>query len=113
MRQSWSFCPVKMSKVEILRKKLLLVEMEEAGQALPAEDEYWCDHPDDEDQIPVTLMAKVESDDEDPVQMIRSTLMVGDESEDSQFTEDEWTSAQVSISDFELYKAQMLEIMDK
>ena len=60
-------CPTKMSKVEILRKKLLLAEMEEAGQALLAEDEYWCDHSDDEDQVPVTLMAKIESDDEEPI----------------------------------------------
>ena len=44
-------CPVKMSKVEILRKKLLMAEMEEAGQALLAEDEYWCDHSDDEDRF--------------------------------------------------------------
>ena len=46
--------------------------MEEVGQALLAKDEYSCDHSDDEDQIPVTLMAKVESDDEETVQ-IRST----------------------------------------
>ena len=62
-------CPTKMSKVEILRKKLLLDEMEEAGQALLAEDEYWCDHSDDEDQVPVTLIAKIESDDEEPIQI--------------------------------------------
>ena len=39
--------------------------------------------------------------------------MAGDESKNSQLNEDEGTSAQVSISDFDLYKAQMLEMMDK
>ena len=86
--------------------------MEEAGQALFAEDDYWCDHSDDEDQVPLTLMAKIESDDEEPIQ-IRTTLMAGDDSEDSQSVEDDGARAQVSISDFEQYKAQMLEMMDK
>ena len=64
---SWKFghfardCPVKMSKVEILKKKML-AEMEEVEKALMAEDEYWCDHSDDEEQAQVTLMADTDSE---------------------------------------------------
>ena len=41
-------CNTKMSKVEILKRKLMLAEKEAAGQVLLAEEEVWVDYSEDE-----------------------------------------------------------------
>ena len=41
-------CTTKMSKLEILKIKLLLAEKEAAGQMLMADEEVWVDYSDDE-----------------------------------------------------------------
>ena len=41
-------CNTKMSKVEILKRKLMLGEKEAAGQVLLAEEEVWVDYSEDE-----------------------------------------------------------------
>ncbi|KAJ9541563.1 hypothetical protein OSB04_028069 [Centaurea solstitialis] len=60
-------CPAKMSKVEILRKKLELAEKQEQGLVLMADDEEWLDVSDTEDQAQMCFMGLMEeeSDDED------------------------------------------------
>ncbi|KAJ9556919.1 hypothetical protein OSB04_011533 [Centaurea solstitialis] len=60
-------CPAKMSKVEILRKKLELAEKQEQALVLMADDEEWLDVSDTEDQAQMCFMGLMEeeSDDED------------------------------------------------
>ncbi|KAJ9557047.1 hypothetical protein OSB04_011661 [Centaurea solstitialis] len=60
-------CPAKMSKVEILRKKLELAEKQEQGLVLMADDEEWLDVSHTEDQAQMCFMGLMEeeSDDED------------------------------------------------
>ena len=43
-------CNTKMSKVEILKRKLMLTEKEAAGQVLLAEEEVWVDYSEDENE---------------------------------------------------------------
>ncbi|KAJ9566365.1 hypothetical protein OSB04_002331 [Centaurea solstitialis] len=65
-------CPAKMSKVEILRKKLELAEKQEQGLVLMADDEEWLDVSDTEDQAQMCFMGLMEeeSDDEEEEALI-------------------------------------------
>ena len=48
-------CTTKMSKAEIMKRKLLLAEKEAAGQVLMADEEVWVDYSDDEtEEKPLT-----------------------------------------------------------
>ncbi|KAJ9538751.1 hypothetical protein OSB04_031484 [Centaurea solstitialis] len=55
-------CPAKMSKVEILRKKLELAEKQEQGLVLMADDEEWLDISDTEDQAQMCFMGLMEEE---------------------------------------------------
>ena len=44
-------CPIKMTRFEVLKKNLLLAKMEEASQALMADDDYWVDHSDTKEDL--------------------------------------------------------------
>ncbi|KAJ9561381.1 LOW QUALITY PROTEIN: hypothetical protein OSB04_006541 [Centaurea solstitialis] len=55
-------CPAKLSKVEILRKKLELAEKQEQGLVLMADDEEWLDVSDTEDQAQMCFMGLMEEE---------------------------------------------------
>ncbi|KAJ9544193.1 LOW QUALITY PROTEIN: hypothetical protein OSB04_023900 [Centaurea solstitialis] len=55
-------CPAKLSKVEILRKKLELAEKQEQGLVLMADDEKWLDVSDTEDQAQMCFMGLMEEE---------------------------------------------------
>ncbi|KAJ9536618.1 hypothetical protein OSB04_un000219 [Centaurea solstitialis] len=58
-------CPAKMSKVEILRKKLELAEKQEQGLVLMADDEEWLDVSNTEDQAQMCFMGLIEEESDD------------------------------------------------
>ncbi|KAJ9536524.1 hypothetical protein OSB04_un000276 [Centaurea solstitialis] len=58
-------CPAKMSKVEILKKKLELAEKQEQGLVLMADDEEWLDVSDTEDQAQMCFMGLMEEESDD------------------------------------------------
>ncbi|KAJ9545096.1 hypothetical protein OSB04_024803 [Centaurea solstitialis] len=55
-------CPAKLSKVEILRKKLELAEKQEQGLVVMADDEEWLDVSDTEDQAQMCFMGLMEEE---------------------------------------------------
>ncbi|KAJ9538026.1 hypothetical protein OSB04_030759 [Centaurea solstitialis] len=57
-------CTTKMSKVELLRKKLELAEKQEQGLVLMADDEEWLDYSDNDDQAQMCFMGLVEEESE-------------------------------------------------
>ncbi|KAJ9542398.1 hypothetical protein OSB04_028904 [Centaurea solstitialis] len=57
-------CTTKMSKVELLRKKLELVEKQEQGLVLMADDEEWLDYSDNDDQAQMCFMGLMEEESE-------------------------------------------------
>ncbi|KAJ9553229.1 hypothetical protein OSB04_017274 [Centaurea solstitialis] len=68
--------PAKLSKVEILRKKLELAEKQEQGLVLMADDEEWLDVSDTEDQAQMCFMGLMEeeSDEEEEESSDSQTL---------------------------------------
>ncbi|KAJ9541677.1 hypothetical protein OSB04_028183, partial [Centaurea solstitialis] len=57
-------CTTKMSKVELLRKKLELAEKQEQGLVLMADDEEWLDYSDNDDQAQMCFMGLMEEESE-------------------------------------------------
>ncbi|KAJ9535904.1 hypothetical protein OSB04_un000938 [Centaurea solstitialis] len=57
-------CTTKMSKVELLRKKLELAEKQEQGLVLMADDEEWLDYSDNDDQAQMCFMGSIEEESE-------------------------------------------------
>ncbi|KAJ9557513.1 hypothetical protein OSB04_012127 [Centaurea solstitialis] len=57
-------CTTKMSKVELLRKKLDLAEKQEQGLVLMADDEEWLDYSDNDDQAQMCFMGLMEEESE-------------------------------------------------
>ncbi|KAJ9544703.1 hypothetical protein OSB04_024410 [Centaurea solstitialis] len=57
-------CTTKMSKVELLRKKLELAEKQEQGLVLTADDEEWLDYSDNDDQAQMCFMVLMEEESE-------------------------------------------------
>ncbi|KAJ9539060.1 hypothetical protein OSB04_031793 [Centaurea solstitialis] len=57
-------CTTKMSKVELLRKKLELAEKQEQGLVLMADDEEWMDYSDNDDQAQMCFMGLMEEESE-------------------------------------------------
>ncbi|KAJ9552635.1 hypothetical protein OSB04_016680 [Centaurea solstitialis] len=57
-------CTTKMSKVELLRKKLELAEKQEQGLVLMADDEEWLDYSDNDDQAQMCFMGLIEEESE-------------------------------------------------
>ncbi|KAJ9539039.1 hypothetical protein OSB04_031772 [Centaurea solstitialis] len=55
-------CPAKLSKVEILKKKLELAEKQEQGLVLMADDEEWLDVSDTEDEAQMCFMGLMEEE---------------------------------------------------
>ncbi|KAJ9545095.1 hypothetical protein OSB04_024802 [Centaurea solstitialis] len=60
--QEVKVCPAKLSKVEILRKKLELAEKQEQGLVLMADDDEWLDVSDTEDQAQMCFMGLMEEE---------------------------------------------------
>ncbi|KAJ9535685.1 hypothetical protein OSB04_un001161 [Centaurea solstitialis] len=71
-------CPAKMSKVEILRKKLELAEKQEQGLVLMADDEEWLDVSDTEDQAQMCFMGLLEEESDEEEAEVSDPLMVND-----------------------------------
>ncbi|KAJ9551588.1 hypothetical protein OSB04_015633 [Centaurea solstitialis] len=71
-------CPAKMSKVEILRKKLELAEKQEQGLVLMADDEEWLDVSDTEDQAQMCFMGLMEEEPDDEEEEASDPQMVND-----------------------------------
>ncbi|KAJ9541717.1 LOW QUALITY PROTEIN: hypothetical protein OSB04_028223 [Centaurea solstitialis] len=71
-------CPAKMSKVEILRKKLELTEKQEQGLVLMADDEEWLDVSDTEDQAQMCFMGLMEEESDDEDEEASDPQMVND-----------------------------------
>ncbi|KAJ9556343.1 hypothetical protein OSB04_010957 [Centaurea solstitialis] len=71
-------CPAKMSKVEILRKKLELAEKQEQGLVLMADDEEWLDVSDTEDQAQMCFMGLMEEESDDEDEEASDPQMVND-----------------------------------
>ncbi|KAJ9541062.1 hypothetical protein OSB04_027568 [Centaurea solstitialis] len=71
-------CPPKMSKVEILRKKLELAEKQEQGLVLMADDEEWLDVSDTEDQAQMCFMGLMEEESDDEEEEASDPQMVND-----------------------------------
>ncbi|KAJ9536225.1 hypothetical protein OSB04_un000591 [Centaurea solstitialis] len=71
-------CPAKMSKVEILRKKLELAEKQEQGLVLMADDEEWLDVSDTEDQAQMCFMGLMEEESDDEEEEASDPQMVND-----------------------------------
>ncbi|KAJ9538987.1 hypothetical protein OSB04_031720 [Centaurea solstitialis] len=71
-------CPAKMSKVEILRKKLELAEKQEQGLVLMADDEEWLDVSDMEDQAQMCFMGLMEEESDDEEEEASDPQMVND-----------------------------------
>ncbi|KAJ9536644.1 hypothetical protein OSB04_un000193 [Centaurea solstitialis] len=71
-------CPAKMSKVEILRKKLELAEKQEQGLVLMADDEEWLDVSDTEDQAQMCFMGLMEEESDDEEEEAPDPQMVND-----------------------------------
>ncbi|KAJ9541906.1 hypothetical protein OSB04_028412 [Centaurea solstitialis] len=57
-------CTTKMTKVELLRKKLELAEKQEQGLVLMADDEEWRDYSDNDDQAQMCFMGLMEEESE-------------------------------------------------
>ncbi|KAJ9544088.1 hypothetical protein OSB04_023795 [Centaurea solstitialis] len=57
-------CTTKMTKVELLRKKLELAEKQEQGLVLMADDEEWLDYSDNDDQAQMCFMGLMEEESE-------------------------------------------------
>ncbi|KAJ9566345.1 hypothetical protein OSB04_002311 [Centaurea solstitialis] len=57
-------CTTKMSKVELLRKKLELAEKQEQGLVLMVDDEEWLDYSDNDDQAQMCFMGLMEEESE-------------------------------------------------
>ncbi|KAJ9552678.1 hypothetical protein OSB04_016723 [Centaurea solstitialis] len=57
-------CATKMTKVELLRKKLELAEKQEQGLVLMADDEEWLDYSDNNDQAQMCFMGLMEEESE-------------------------------------------------
>ncbi|KAJ9553149.1 hypothetical protein OSB04_017194, partial [Centaurea solstitialis] len=57
-------CLIKMTKVEMLRKKLELAEKQEQGLVLMADDEEWLDYSDNDDQAQMCFMGLMEEESE-------------------------------------------------
>ncbi|KAJ9561586.1 hypothetical protein OSB04_006746 [Centaurea solstitialis] len=71
-------CPAKMSKVEILKKKLELAEKQEQGLVLMADDEEWLDVSDTEDQAQMCFMGLMEEESDDEEEKAADPQMVND-----------------------------------
>ncbi|KAJ9541699.1 hypothetical protein OSB04_028205 [Centaurea solstitialis] len=71
-------CPAKMSKVEILKKKLELAEKQEQGLVLMADDEEWLDVSDTEDQAQMCFMGLMEEESDDEEEKAVDPQMVND-----------------------------------
>ncbi|KAJ9565617.1 hypothetical protein OSB04_001583 [Centaurea solstitialis] len=71
-------CPAKMSKVEILRKKLELAEKQEQGLVLMADDEEWLDVSGTEDQAQMCFMGLMEEESDDEEEEASDPQMVND-----------------------------------
>ncbi|KAJ9536469.1 hypothetical protein OSB04_un000350 [Centaurea solstitialis] len=71
-------CPAKMSKVEILKKKLELAEKQEQGLVLMADDEEWLDVSDTEDQAQMCFMGLMEEESDDEEEQAADPQMVND-----------------------------------
>ncbi|KAJ9536332.1 hypothetical protein OSB04_un000495 [Centaurea solstitialis] len=71
-------CPAKMSKVEILKKKLELAEKQEQGLVLMADDEEWLDVSDTEDQAQMCFMGLMEEESDDEEEKDADPQMVND-----------------------------------
>ncbi|KAJ9541739.1 hypothetical protein OSB04_028245 [Centaurea solstitialis] len=71
-------CPAKMSKVEILRKKLELAEKQEQGLVLMEDDEEWLDVSDTEDQAQMCFMGLMEEESDDEDEEASDPQMVND-----------------------------------
>ncbi|KAJ9536611.1 hypothetical protein OSB04_un000212 [Centaurea solstitialis] len=71
-------CPAKMSKVEILKKKLELAEKQEQGLVLMADDEEWLDVSDTEDQAQMCFMGLMEEESDDEEEKAADSQMVND-----------------------------------
>ncbi|KAJ9547122.1 hypothetical protein OSB04_019665 [Centaurea solstitialis] len=71
-------CPAKMSKVEILKKKLELAEKQEQGLVLMADDEEWLDVSDTEDQAQMCFMGLLEEESDEEEAEVSDPLMVND-----------------------------------
>ncbi|KAJ9544283.1 hypothetical protein OSB04_023990 [Centaurea solstitialis] len=71
-------CPAKLSKVEILRKKLELAEKQEQGLVLMADDEEWLDVSDTEDQAQMCFMGLMEEESDEEEEEDSGSQMVND-----------------------------------
>ncbi|KAJ9547168.1 hypothetical protein OSB04_019711 [Centaurea solstitialis] len=71
-------CPAKMSKVEILRKKLELAEKQEQGLVLMADDDEWLDASDTEDQAQMCFMGLMEEESDEEEEEDSGPHMVTD-----------------------------------
>ncbi|KAJ9552532.1 hypothetical protein OSB04_016577 [Centaurea solstitialis] len=72
-------CTTKMTKVELLRKKLELAEKQEQGLVLMADDEEWLDYSDNDDQAQMCFMGLMEeeSESDEDIESDGETSMIG------------------------------------
>ncbi|KAJ9553320.1 hypothetical protein OSB04_017365 [Centaurea solstitialis] len=86
-------CTTKMTKVELLRKKLELAEKQEQGLVLMADDEEWLDYSDNDDQAQMCFMG-----------------LMDEESESDEDIESDGETSTVRSSSLDDHKRKMLEV---